>query len=109
MADGTLAPIPAAAPIPVEQILRTRQDFPGCRLTYEVQLDSGGWPGLAALAAACAAAGLRLVTLKALGNGTIFCALGDDGTADLAALGRALGPALTIAGWTTIVLYPEGR
>ncbi len=107
MADGNLGTIGAAAVLPVDTIRRTRQDFPGRRLSYEIQLESDGWRGLAALAQACDAAGLKLVTLKCVANGNIFCALADDGSADLDALARGVQAAGTVSGWTTLVLFQD--
>ncbi|MFO1175216.1 MAG: hypothetical protein U1E48_08420 [Paracoccaceae bacterium] len=107
MADGTHDINGAAAGVPVDHVLRTRRDFPGCRLSYEIQIEGAGWRGLAALAEACDAAGLELLTLRCHASGTIFCALGDDGSADLGLLARRLGQAGVLAGWTTLVLYQD--
>jgi hypothetical protein len=94
MADKIFHEIGKAGAIPVAQILRTRRDFPGRNLTYELQLSGADWRSIGALAAACDAAGLRLTTLRCIANGQAFCALGDDGSADLGTsqpdlLGRA--------------------
>ena len=103
MADGTVAHFCAPDPVPVDQIRRTRRDFPDCRLTYEVQLASDGWPALARLADACGAAGLELISLRCHPNGAIFCLLGDPGRADLDLLASRFGQGLTVTRWATII------
>jgi len=105
MADGSHDGNCRAGAVPVAQLLRTRADFPDRRLTYEVQLAGLGWHGIAALASACAAAGLQLMSLRCAGNGQAFCALCDDGTADLDRLSAGLCGTAQITGWTTLILY----
>lgn len=105
MADGHFHGIGNAAAIPVEQILRTRKDFPGCSLTYELHLSGTDWRRIGALATACDAAGLQLISLRCLANGQAFCALGDNGAADLGRLSDGLQAAPEITGWTTVILF----
>ncbi len=103
MADETAASDCALESVPVDQIRRTRRDFPDCRLTYEIQVEGDGWPALARLADACGAAGLTLISLKCHSNGTIFCLLGDQGRADLDLLASCFGHGLTVIRWATII------
>lgn len=105
MADGNFHGIGNAGAVPVAQIRRTRRDFPGCSLTYELQLSGADWRSIGALAAACEAAGLRLKSLRCSASGEAFCALADDGAADLERLATGLGVAPQITGWTTLLLY----
>lgn len=105
MADGRFHDIGNAAAVPVAQILRTRKDFPGCSLTYELHLSGTNLCGIGAFATVCDAAGLRLISLRCLADGQAFCTLGDDGTADLGRLSAGLQEAPEITGWTTLMLF----
>ena len=98
----------ASAPIiPVGSILNLRDSFPGKTLIFEIDLAvSDCWDGLERLAAVFRAAGLRLKLMRCNQTGLISCAV-IDGGGDLSQLSAQLpaDPGITVAGWTTRILY----
>ncbi|MBI1173474.1 hypothetical protein GC209_18970 [bacterium] len=103
MAEGPFLENPIGAAVPLEQILRTRQEFAHCALSHEVEIEGCDWPQIAGLAQLCAAADLRLLSLKCLSNGHLIAALGDDGRADLGLVAAELPRLARLLRWTTLI------
>ena len=106
MADGTHLVTDFTA-IPLAQIAETRRSFPTRALSYEAQFTLDGLGAVAALAAACAAAGLSLGAMRCGPNGAAHCMLNDAGDADLVTLAKMLMTTrgLSLDRWTTVVQF----
>lgn len=102
MADGSPT-IDHSGAIPVDQIRRTRQDFPNCALTYQVELECDGPRGLAALAEASASAGFELASLRYFQSGRIFVDLIDDRRGNLELFDDRLRRTAVVLRWTTLI------
>jgi hypothetical protein len=106
MADGSPPETTEFTAIPLAQIAETRRSFPNRALSYEALFTVEGLQAVAALADACATAGLAMGTMRCGPNGA-HCVLHDAGNADLGALAEVLVTArgLRLDRWTTVVQF----
>ena len=105
MADGVSHFEPIASAVPIAQIIRSRADFPTCKLRYEIQFTALDWNGIGVLATICESAGLDLVSLRVGGNGCAFCVLADSGTADVQAIGAGFSRFADVSTWTIHIAF----
>lgn len=90
-----------AAELLVEDIARSRRDFPNSQLSFQLEFSYDGPADLAALCQAVAGTGLTLVELRAGANGIVHCSLIDDGRTALPLVLQGLGSSITLNRWTT--------
>lgn len=93
-------------PIPTQQIMATRINYPNAEIYYEIQLETiDVWRGLCACAKLFSDSGLHCISIRYAEGSTIFVRFKDIGTGELKQLELSLRRQRVVAlqSWVTMI------